>query len=886
MLKVAAQFVILTIGIIYTYTQHTKYQQALDLKVLTALNNRLTSLSTGISNKVNLYKYGLFGLKGFIHGIGITHLNYETISNYSNSRNYSLEFPGANGIGFIKKITPNLLEPFLELAKNDRPDQTFNLKTLSVHDSDLFIIQYIFPEKNNAQAIGLDISSEDIRRYVALKSAITGQAQLSAPITLVQAGSKTKQGFLILLPIYKVATTPISQQQRLEDLIGWAYSPLLINNILDALSETDENYLTIADINKDTKLEFFSYGDKNSNSKFNVSTVIQVIGRDWEVTLYGSDTFIKNLDLPNRYHELVNGLFFTIIAILLVFAMQLLIHRKTQRTLFEAQAAKKHKHILEFANSKLETEVKLRTQQIAEISTLQRSILDSASYSIISTDKMGLITEFNPAAEKLLGYKASEVIGIANPGLFHIKDEIVKKAKQLTKELKKPIEPDFNTLVVKATPTQPDVNQWTYVNSSGKHIQVSLSVTSLLNSKAQVVGFLGIAFDLTQQIKHDEALAKAKELAEESSKAKSEFLANMSHEIRTPMNGILGTLQLLQEQPLNDKSKDFLKKALYSSRSLTIIINDILDFSKIEAGKLSLENKPFELSELINHLESDLSILSNEKNIYLRFTSNIGHKYWIGDAVRLRQVFLNLISNAIKFTHYGGVTVEFKLTKDNKVCGIISDTGIGISKNVINRLFERFEQAETSTTRQYGGTGLGLPITKSLINLMKGEIKVTSELGSGSQFCVYLPLKQADVKPIILNTKNLEFPNLTNKTILIAEDNKINQLVVSAMLEPTNANIVIAKNGLEAIELYTKIKPDIIFMDIQMPKMDGFEACKKIKQVNSQQIIVALTANVFTEQKQLYKQLFDGYVSKPIEKQELIKALHIISIGRSNSNKI
>jgi len=876
-LKVAAQFIILTIGIIFTYTQHTRHQKELDFKILTALNNRIALLSSGISNRLGLYQYGLFGLKGFIHGIGIDNLNYNTISSYSNSRNYTLEFPGANGVGFIKKIAPSSLKEFLELAKNERPDRTFNLKTLSAHGKDLFIIQYIFPEKNNSQAIGLNIGSESIRREVALKSAITNQVQLSAPITLVQAGKKTKQGFIILLPIYKVVNTPIDQPQRLENLLGWAYSPLLINSILDSLSKTDENYLTITDINNDTESEIFSYGNKDNNSKFNVSSIAQVLGRNWKVTLHGSDSFIKKLHLPNEYQALVNGAFLTIIAMLLVFAIQLLVHRKAQRIQLRVEAEKKHKQVLEYANSKLETEVKLRTQQIADISTLQRSILDSASYSIISTDKSGLITEFNPAAEKLLGYKANDIIGVTSPNLFHIEDEIIEKAKQLSKELQTPVEPSFNVFVIKATPTEPDVNQWTYVDYNGKHIQVNLSVTSLLNNKGQVVGFLGIAFDLTQQIKHEEALAKAKELAEESSKAKSEFLANMSHEIRTPMNGILGTLQLLQEQPLNDKSKVFLKKALYSTRSLTTIINDILDFSKIEAGKLSLENKPFELYELINHLESDLGIPAKEKNIYLRFISNIEHKYWEGDAVRLRQIFLNLISNAIKFTHDGGVTVEFKLTDDNKICGVISDTGIGISQDVIDRLFERFEQAETSTTREYGGTGLGLPITKSLINLMKGEIKVTSKLGTGSQFFVYLPLKQADIKPVDINSKNLEFPDLINKTILIAEDNKINQLVASAMLEPTHANIVIANNGLEAIELYKELLPDIILMDIQMPKMDGFEACKKIKEIDDKQIIVALTANVFTEQKELYKKLFDGYISKPIEKHELIKALHIIS---------
>ena len=875
LLQVIIQIIILIIGATFTYSQHIQYQRERNAVISTALNNRLSSLSTGIINRVNLYQYGLFGLKGFIHGIGIDNLNYQAMQNYSNSRNYTLEFPGADGIGFIKRVSPAHLAQFLEHAKNERPDNTFSLKSLKDDNDEHFIIQYIFPEKNNSKALGLDIGSENIRRQAALNSAINNSTQLSAPITLVQADKKPQQGFLILLPVYQQNIVPKNTQHRLDKLVGWAYAPLLINNILESLSQVDENSLSISDLNNSTEFTFFNYGNKNNNTAFQTSNTINIMGRSWKVTLHGSQSFIANLHLANKYQALVDGVFLTVFSMFFIFALQLFFYRRAQRIKLKVEAAKKHEQILEQANSKLEIEVKLRTQQIADISTLQRSILDSASYSIIATDKDGLITEFNPAAEKLLGYKASEIIGIKNPSIFHVEDEVVKKAQQLTKELNKPIKPGFEVFVVKATPTEPDINQWTYIDSNGKHIQINLSITSLLNNRGQVVGFLGIAFDLTQQIKHEEALAQAKELAEQSSKAKSEFLANMSHEIRTPMNGILGTLQLLQEQPLNEKSQEYLKKSLYSTRALTTIINDILDFSKIEAGKLSLESMHFELNELINHLESDLALFANEKGIYLRFISNIDHNYWIGDPVRLRQIFINLISNAIKFTHEGGVTVEFKLTDDNKIYGIVSDTGIGISQNAIDRLFERFEQAETSTTREYGGTGLGLPITKSLISLMKGEIKVTSTLNSGSQFCVYLPLKKANIKAIDLNTKYLEFPDLSNKTILIAEDNKINQLVATAMLEPTKANIVIANNGLEAIALYESLLPDIILMDIQMPKMDGFEACKKIKKINSKQVIIALTANVFTEQKELYKQLFDGYISKPIEKQELIKALHM-----------
>jgi signal transduction histidine kinase/CHASE1-domain containing sensor protein len=877
LLQIATQLMLLIVGMLFTYSQHIKYQRQYDEKIRSALDNELNVVSSGIHNRLALYRYGLSSLKGVINGVGINNLEYQVLANYSSSRDYKLEFPGANGIGYIKRVQPDNLQRFIQQAKNDRPDSTFNLKSLSNYEGEHFVIQYIFPEINNLQAIGLDIGSEGVRRQSALNSAITNSAQLTAPITLVQADKKALYGFLILLPVYKNSIVPADETQRLEEVIGWTYSPLLIDNVLKSLSPVDENYLSISDLNNDTAFTFFDYGNKSDNSAFYLSNTIDIMGRSWKITLNGSNTFIKNLNLSNKYQGLINGVLLTIIAMLLIFALQLFFYRKVQKAHMMMIMTKKQEYLLEQANLKLENEVKLRTQQIADMSMLQRSIVNSATYAVIATDKNGLITLFNPAAEKLLGYKASEIMGIQTPALFHLEAEIVERAKKLSKELNKPIAPGFDVFTIKASATEPDKNQWTYVDSNNKQIQVNLSITSLLNDEGLIVGYLGVSYDLTEQIAYGKVLAKALKQAEQASKAKSEFLANMSHEIRTPMNGILGTLQLLQEQPLNTQSEEFLKRALYSTRTLTTIINDILDFSKIEAGKLSIENTPFELYELIHHLESDLAIAANEKNIYLRFIPNIDHKHWIGDAVRIRQVLLNLISNAIKFTHHGGVTVEFKLIDANKICVVVSDTGIGIAKDAVERLFKRFEQAEKSTTREYGGTGIGLSITKSLISLMHGEIKVTSEQGSGSQFYVYLPLEKTNASPDSLDTNNLELPDLTNKTILVAEDNKINQLVVCAMLAPTNANIVIASNGLEAVSLYKSLLPDIIFMDIQMPKMDGFEACKKIKKINNQQIIIALTANVLTEQKQLYNQFFDGYVSKPIEKQALMQSLHIMN---------
>ncbi|WP_229817205.1 CHASE domain-containing protein [Thalassotalea profundi] len=821
-----------------------------------------------------MYHRALNAMRGTIHSLEVSNLNYQAIANYSKSHNYQLELPGANGIGYIKNVEPKNLNTFVESARKERDDNQFNIKSLNPHTKNQFIIQYIFPENKNNQAIGLDIGSETMRRSAALNAAKNNQVQLTGPITLVQANQKTQQGFLILLPVYNSIIPPKSQTQRMDDLVGWTYSPLLIDEVLKSLSKFDANYLSLIDETKESSITFFTYGNKNDITSYSVTNNITIMGRTWVITLHGTNAHINSLNLPNKFEEFFNGLILTVLIMLIILSVQITLYRKAQRDQLEIQLSKKHEKALEAANLKLEAEVKARTYQLAEINMLQRSILNSASYSVIATDIKGIITVFNPAAEKLLGYPADQVVGIKTPAIFHLEEEIIKQAKKLSKELNIEVKANFDVFVLKASLNQPDTNQWTYVSSDGKHTQVNLNITSLLNNEDKIVGYLGIAYDLTEQIIHEKALADAKKQAEKASQAKSEFLANMSHEIRTPMNGLFGTLQLLEELPLADKAKDYVNKAIYSTKALTTIINDILDFSKIEAGKLSLENRTFELQELLNYLHSDLIIPAKEKGIYLTFNSTVKHNYWIGDAVRLRQIFLNIISNAIKFTHKGGITLYVTLTENKHLSFIITDTGIGISPEVLPRLFERFEQADQSTTREYGGTGLGLPITKSLIRLMGGKIDVESELELGSKFVITLPLEASQIKPDTIDIEINNYPDLNDRTILLAEDNQINQVVAKAMLAPTKANIVIANNGLEAVDLCKELSPDLIFMDIQMPKMDGLEACSIIKEFNSKQIIIALTANVLAEQKEIYNKLFDGYLAKPIEKLELIRMLH------------
>ncbi|PKI17894.1 ABC transporter substrate-binding protein [Colwellia sp. 12G3] len=373
-------------------------------------------------------------------------------------------------------------------------------------------------------------------------------------------------------------------------------------------------------------------------------------------------------------------------------------------------------------------------------------------------------------------------------------------------------------------------------------------------------------------------LEHAKEKADDANKAKSLFVANMSHEVRTPMNGIYGSLQLLKNEKLSANSVELVSNAFSSTKKLLTIINDILDFSKIEAGKLHIEHCEYNLVEIINEIKSDFSRLANKKGV--KFQLSIAPKfmhYWLGDPVRTKQILVNILFNAVKFTEKGVVILAVDLNPAIKgIRFTITDTGIGMNKEAVAELFEQFTQADSSITRKYGGTGLGMSISKNLIDLMAGKINVSSEINIGTSFVVDLPMVQVEKQPLFKADKESKIipPDLSDKVILIAEDNRINQIILKKMLLLTQSTILLAENGIQAIEQYEAYKPDLILMDIQMPELDGVSACQKIREKSSDIIIIAVTANVMKTEVEHYLETgFNAHLGKPIDQHAFYQLL-------------
>ncbi len=536
---------------------------------------------------------------------------------------------------------------------------------------------------------------------------------------------------------------------------------------------------------------------------------------------------------------------------------------------------------------------------------LLQTVISSANDGIIISKANGNdinnleIIYANDAFAKITGYESSEVIGVSPKMLQNAENADLKTLARISMSLKKGI---------------PFKGELPSRSKDGADYWVDVSIVPVKNDDGRITHFAAIQRDITERKQSEQELretmkqlrranlkaeAAARDLqeslrkAEEANKAKSDFLANMSHELRTPMNGVLGMAHLLSDTNLSNDQKQLVTTINGSAEHLLMLLNDILDFSKIEAGALILERIPFSFIDVLHHTTNLLRAQSDKKGVdlILEYEPDIPSFIW-GDSGRISQIITNLLGNAIKFTDRGYVRLSACVEdciKGKMLHVSVEDTGMGIPASKIKEIFEKFTQADTSVTRKYGGTGLGLAITKQLVNLMGGNIGVESAEGKGSTFWFNIPLQVADASSVEehLDRPELLDKNLFNYTripiaeakVLLVEDYRVNQIFAEKLLTKFGfRNIDLAENGVEAIQKYRSKNYDIIFMDCQMPELDGYEATTKIRMIEEgtpiHTTIIAMTANAMVgDREKCLKCGMDDYLSKPLRSEHVRKVL-------------
>ncbi|MFC2137174.1 PAS domain S-box protein [Bacteroidota bacterium] len=502
------------------------------------------------------------------------------------------------------------------------------------------------------------------------------------------------------------------------------------------------------------------------------------------------------------------------------------------------------------------TEIKNSKNEIRKL----YNAVEHSPEAIIITNKKGIIEYVNPKFSETTGYKKEEVLG-KTPDFLTTE----RQDKQFYRKL-------WRTLL--------SGKEWRgefeNIRKNGDIFWQNTSISKVLNEEGEITHFVAINEDITERKLTEQKLIQAKEFAEQADKIKTAFLSNMSHEIRTPMNAIIGFSELLKITDLaHDKKLEYIDHINENGKILLKLFEDIIDVARIESGDLDISKNHFNLNELVQNIyfvfDSKLKELAKPINLEIKSPNHNEPFIMYSDPVRCGQILTNLIDNALKFTQEGKVVFGYEILDEKEILFYVKDTGIGLSEEQQNIIFDLFRQADSSTTRKFGGTGIGLTISKNLVEMLGGKIWIESKLEIGTSFNFTLPYKKDDDTTMIEEIPDKKSLNWNNKTVLIAEDNESNFLFLQEILDDTNIKIIWAKDGNEAIEIF-KSEPsiDIILMDIQMPGLNGYDAAKIIKEIKPDIPVIAQTAYALTgEEERSSEAGCDEYIAKPINVQKL-----------------
>lgn len=531
---------------------------------------------------------------------------------------------------------------------------------------------------------------------------------------------------------------------------------------------------------------------------------------------------------------------------------------------------------------RLDEEMKLKqTSQESQILLSQKleAILDTAADGIVTINQKGKILSFNQAAQRMFGYREQDAIGMP------VENLMPKKYASMHQSFIDRHNATGRSKIIGVKDKEGRLGrEFQAVNKEGEPFPILLSIAKVETNDGVI--FSGVIKDISKQKEVEKALISAKEEAEAAAKSKSEFLAVMSHEIRTPMNGIIGMLDLLLENHLNTSQSHQAYLAHTSALSLLSLLNDILDFSKIDADKLELERHHFNLRHMLGDFAEQMAASSTNPNVEIILDMvQVEHSMILADSTRIRQIFSNLVSNALKFTEKGEVVISVHLEEFDEdhwqLNASITDSGIGIPQDRLTSLFDKFSQVDASTTRRYGGTGLGLAIVKRLCGAMKGQVTVESEKGKGSEFSFHILVGKSNQSTKVIPSVDVSILN-----ILVVDDNAINREAITRQLQHWGAKVIAASSAHEAIELCQRRTDDqlpmfdIALLDMQMPDVSGLELSQKIKansKTQSIKLIMMTSIDAISQQNAFQTYGFSGYFVKPATTQDLLNALKVIA---------
>ncbi|MEW4565050.1 CHASE domain-containing protein [Bremerella sp. JC770] len=847
-----------------------------------ALSERV---KTEVARRMKEFEDGLKALRG-LHEVS-QELTLDEFRDYCKVVDPQVCFQGAMGQGYIQRVPKDNVAPFMSWAKQKLGDD-FQIKTagsLDIYD-DYFVICHIEPLAKNRAAWGLDVGSENNRRVAAEQARSTGVPTLTAKINLVQ-DQLNHNGFLYYLAVYQTGVPLETNQQREEAFMGWVYMPITSELAMDGILTSGDGkvdvevYDTMA-IDASNKLfsghgyHFESDKDKhNYHPVFSKSFPLTFGGRQWTVQISSNPNFDTSGLFLRPFITTAVGATLTILLATMVWNMG------TSR-LRAVRLAESMTVDLKTAKEKAEQGFRRFT-----------TIFENVPVGVNLLDENGCVVDTNPAGLNLWEAKSEEEIKGRS-----ILDQVPKQSHNLV----------IRSLCDAMTGHPCCVEfQMTGLRGTERLIELHAVVFENPTLEYKKTYILAALRDVTDQRNAESDLRIAREKAEGANQSKSEFLANMSHEIRTPMTAILGYTDLLAEQNQFEvdrtEQKEYIDTIRRNGEHLLMIINDILDLSKIEAGKMTIESMPMRVDALIRDVMDLMQVKASAKGLTL--DSIIENKIPMvieSDPIRLRQILVNLLGNAIKFTEIGRVRLRVCFVKsDNSLRLSVEDTGIGMSEDQQDRLFQAFVQADNSTARRFGGTGLGLRISKRLAEMLGGDIRVTSEPNIGSVFCLTLTLAKINesnwlnpndastaatrTNEEVKDTPKLPVNALAGMRVLLAEDGPDNVRLISFHLRKAGAEVTTVENGKLTIEQMTQdgtvdgplqepARFDVVLTDMQMPEMDGYQSTQLLREKGCTLPIVALTAHAMAGDLQNCLDAgCTSYTTKPIDRKRLIQIL-------------